>query len=188
MDNCPATREVELSATVGDPDVDTKVGFAWTVSAGLIRGTGQKVSWDLSSAPSGTYTANVEVSEGNGLIATDSTKVTIALCPDCITRESPCPVISVICPETAKSNQSMTFEAQILGGDPTVKVTYTWTVSAGKISAGQGSSVITVDVSDVTPGLVTATVSIGGHHPLCNTTASCTTRAAGGVGNPGSHP
>ena len=75
----------------------------------------------------------------------------------------------------------MTFQALVQGGLPTVdEITYTSSVSAGKISAGQGTSTITVDVSDVTRETVTATVSIGGHHPACPNNASCTTRTAGG--------
>ena len=71
----------------------------------------------------------------------------------------------VSCPENAKSNEAMTFQAHIYGGDPTIKVTYTWSVDAGKISSGQGTSMIIVDVSDVTRGSITVTVSIGGHDP-----------------------
>jgi hypothetical protein len=98
-----------------------------------------------------------------------------------VTREPPpCPTIVVSCPENAKPNQSMTFQANVYGGDPTEKTTYTWSVSAGKISGGQGTSTITIDVSDVTLESITATVSIGGHDPSCVNTASCTTRTAGG--------
>lgn len=180
-DNCSASREVELSASAGGPDVDSKLRFVWMVSAGRIRGEGQKVTWDLSGVADGTYTATVEVNDGSGLAANDSTKVSIAPCQNCETRESPCPVVMVSCPDSVKSNQSMTFEAHVYGGDPAVKVTYTWSVSEGKISGGQGSSVITVDVSGVTRGSITATVSIGGHHPACPTNASCTTQIAGGL-------
>ena len=188
LDNCSASREVELSASAGGPDVDAKLLYLWAVSAGRIRGEGRKVIWDLSDVADGTYTANVEVNDGTGLAANDSTKVTIALCRNCITRESPCPIIMVSCPENAKSNQSMTFQAHVYRADPTVKVTYTWSVSAGKISGGQGTSMITIDVSDVTRGSITATVSIGGHDPECVNTASCTTRTAGGVAKVGCQP
>ena len=181
LDNCSANRELELSASAGGPDVDATLLYVWPVSAGRIRGEGQKVIWDLSDAADGTYRANVEVTDSTGLTANDSTKVTIALCRSCITRESPCPTVMVSCPENADSNQSMTFQAHVYGGDPGVKVTYTWSVSAGKISGGQGTSMITIDVSDVTRGSITATVSIGGHDQACVNTASCTTRTAGGV-------
>jgi len=179
--DCSARREVELTASAGGPDVESKLQYIWVVSAGRIRGESQRVIWDLSDTAEGTYTANVEVRDGTGLTANDSTKVTVALCHSCITKESPCPTIAVSCPENAKSNQSMTFQAHVYGGDPAIKSTYTWSVSAGKISGGQGTSMITVDVSDVTSGSVTATVSVGGHEQGCSNTASCTTFTAGGV-------
>ena len=178
IDNCSDSREVELFASAGGPDVDAKLLYLWAVSAGRIRGEGQKVIWDLRDAADGTYTANVEVNDGTGHTANASTKVTIELCRSCITRESPCPTIAVSCPENANSNQSMTFQAHVYGGDPTVKVTYTWSVTAGKISGGQGTSTITVDVSDVPGGSMTATVSVGGLHPACVNAASCTTGIA----------
>ena len=158
LDNCSASRQVELSASAGGPDVDAKLLYLWAVSAGRIRGEGQKVIWDLSDVADGTYTANVEVNDGTGLTANASTKVTIALCRSCVTRESPCPTVSVSCPENAKSNQSMTFQAHVYGGDPAVKVTYTWSISAGKISGGQRTSTIRIDASDVTRRTITATV------------------------------
>jgi hypothetical protein len=109
MDSCSASREVELSASAGGPEVDTKLLYVWAVSAGRIRGEGQKVIWDLSDVAAGTYTATVEVHYAR-LAAVDSTEVTIAMCRNCITRESPCPTIMVSRPENAKSDQSMTFK------------------------------------------------------------------------------
>jgi len=65
----------------------------------------------------------------------------------------------------------MTFTAN-LGGS--ASVTYNWTVSAGTISSGQGSSSITVDTTGLPQNSnVTATVNIGGLDPSC----SCTTQA-----------
>jgi hypothetical protein len=46
---------VELSASIGGPDVDAKLRYVWVVSAGRIRGEGQKVNWDLSDAADGTH-------------------------------------------------------------------------------------------------------------------------------------
>ncbi len=106
MDNCSASREVELSASAGGPEVDATLRYAWAVSAGRIRGEGQKVIWDLSDVAAGTYTATVEVNDDTGLTAADSIRVTIALCRDCITRESSCPIILVSYSENAKSNQA----------------------------------------------------------------------------------
>jgi hypothetical protein len=53
--------------------------------------------------------------------------------------------------------------------------TYNWSVSAGTISSGQGTSVITVDTAGVGGQTVTATVELGGVDPACSRTASCTT-------------
>ena len=55
----------------GGPDVDAKLLFVWVVSAGRIRGEGQRVIWDLSDTAEGTYTANVEARDGTGLTAND---------------------------------------------------------------------------------------------------------------------
>lgn len=86
VDNCSASREVELSAGVNGPDA--KLLYVWSVSAGQIRGEGKTVIWDLSDAADGTYIAEVEVTTPMGHIVATSTKVTIALCRNCIKRES----------------------------------------------------------------------------------------------------
>lgn len=112
VDDCSAGHEVELSASVGGPDVDGKLLSAWAVSAGHLRGEGQKVIWDLRDVAQGTYTANVEVKDKK-LTAYALTKVTIARCRICEIRESPCPTIMVSCPDNAKSNQSTTFQADV---------------------------------------------------------------------------
>ena len=90
----------------------------------------------LSEVADGTYTATLEVHDPTGLAANASTQVTIALCPSCITRESPCPSVAVSCPEKAESDQPMTFQAHVYGGDPAVQVTY-MDNQRGKISDGQ---------------------------------------------------
>jgi hypothetical protein len=72
----------------------------------------------------------------------------------------------------------VTFAATVVGGDPEMKAAYTWTVSAGKIISGQGTSKIIVNVSDLAGQSITATVALEGAHPACTgTTASCTTSA-----------
>jgi hypothetical protein len=68
-----------------------------------------------------------------------------------------------------------TFTANFQQGTPTVSETYNWTVSAGTITSGQGTSSITVDTKGLGGQSITATVEIGGVDPSCNRTASCTT-------------
>src|SRR6266550_1015186 len=56
--SCPATinTTVGLTTTASDPDGDTLL-YTYTVTGGRITGEGISVSWDLSGAAPGTYTA-----------------------------------------------------------------------------------------------------------------------------------
>lgn len=170
--DCSTSREVSLSATTGDHDSD--LTFKWSVTAGRIRGNGPKVIWDLSGVAEGTYTASVEATDRDNLSANAATGVTISPCQSCVTLESPCPTIAVSCPATGLK-QALNFEAHVYGGDPDFKVTYSWTVSSGKIIRGQNTSTITVDASDSGNQAVTGKVTVGGTLPECFSTASCTT-------------
>jgi hypothetical protein len=69
----------------------------------------------------------------------------------------------------------VTFTAAFTQGTPVVTETYNWTVSAGTITAGQGTPSITVSAAGLAGQTITATVEIGGVDPTCNRTASCST-------------
>ena len=69
----------------------------------------------------------------------------------------------------------ITFTASLSGGAPDLAATYNWSVSAGTISSGQGTSSITVDTAGIGGQSVTATVDIGGVAANCTKSASCTT-------------
>jgi hypothetical protein len=163
-----ASRSVDLMANATDPDNDTLL-YTWSVTGGKLTGEGRTVSWDLSGAQPGTYTATVDVNDGNAHTANASTTVTIAECTGCV---PPCPTVSVSCPSDVDQGQPITFTASV-SGDMTV--TYNWSVSAGTISGGQGTSSITVDTAGLGGQTVTATVELGGLDPSCSRTASCTT-------------
>jgi hypothetical protein len=83
----------------------------------------------------------------------------------------------VVCPSGVESKQPTYFEANIAGGDVDARPTYKWSLSAGKIISGQGTSKIVVDVSDLAGKSLTATVRVGGYDPVCKVgiVASCTT-------------
>jgi len=66
----------EVSALATDPDGDTLL-YTYSTTGGRINGEGPKASWDLSSVASGTYTLTVEVDDGCGCIAYNSTNVTV---------------------------------------------------------------------------------------------------------------
>ena len=144
--------------------------YTWSVTGGTLTGEGRAVTWDLSAVNPGTYTASVEVNDGNTHTANASTTVTVANCTGCV---PPCPTVSVSCPSDVDQGSPITFTASVSSD---VSVTYNWSVSAGTISGGQGTSSITVDTAGLGGQTVTATVELGGLDPSCSRTASCTTQ------------
>jgi hypothetical protein len=173
--SCPtaATTSVGLTTTATDPDGDTLL-YTYSTTGGRISGEGGNVTWDLSGLAPGTYTASVEVDDGCGCLTSSSTSVTIAECSDC----KPvlvCPTVTVTCSDAVDDGTPATFTANFGQGTPSVSETYNWTVSAGTITSGQGTSSITVDTKGLGGQSVTATVDIGGVDPTCGHTASCTT-------------
>jgi len=99
--------------------------------------------------------------------------VTVAACTDCV---APCPQVAVSCPSDVEQGSPITFTASVTGGDPNVTGTYNWSVSAGTITSGQGTSTITVDTAGIGGQTVTASVDVGGYPPACATTSSCSTQ------------
>jgi hypothetical protein len=171
----PSGNEVTLTANATDVDNDQLL-YTWSVTGGRLSGEGRSVTWDLSGVANGTYTATVEVNDGNQHTVSSSATVTVADCTDCVKPPPPCPTVSVSCPSDVDAGQPITFTASVSGGDSAATYTYNWSVSAGTISSGQGTSTITVDTNGVAAQSVTATVSIGGADTACTgTTASCTT-------------
>jgi len=171
---CPSTTTVTLTADARDDNNDTLL-YTWSVTGGRLSGEGRSVSWDLSGVANGTYTATVEVDDGNMHKVSGSATVNVTDCPDCVTPPPPCPNITVSCPSDADLNSTVTFTANVSGGAPNMTPVYNWSVSAGTIASGQGTSTITVDTANLGGQSITATVSIGGVDPACTSTASCTT-------------
>jgi hypothetical protein len=87
---------------------------------------------------------------------------------------SECPTITVSCPDSGPEGAPVTYTANVSGGDPNVTPTFNWTVSAGTISSGQGTSTITVDTTGIGGQTMTATVDVGGYSRECATSNSCT--------------
>jgi hypothetical protein len=172
----PTDSNVKLSATATDPDGDTLL-YTYSTTGGRVSGDGPNATLDLTGVAPGTYTVTVEVDDGCGCIAFTSTTVTVERCR-CVARPTPppCPTVRVSCADTAKPGERITFTADVSAGDPNVTPTFNWTVSAGTISSGQGTSSITVDTTGLAGGsTVTATVDVGGYDRSCSTSSSCTT-------------
>ena len=162
---------VQLSANASDPDGDTLL-YTYSTTGGRITGDGANVSWDLTGVQPGTYTATVEVDDGCGCVAFSSTTVTVANPPaNCCA--PPCPTISISCPtDQVVAGTPATVSVNLTGGG-NFNATYTWTVSAGTITSGQGTPSITVDTTNAAGQTITATVDIGGLPPECDHTRSC---------------
>jgi hypothetical protein len=173
--NCTANAAtVALSAQASDPDGDTLL-YTWSTTGGRVTGDGPNATLDLTGAAPGTYTVTVEVDDGCGCVAFDSKTVTVNTCGCVQPTPPPCPTVSVSCPDTGTPGTPVTFTASVSGGDPNVTPTYNWTVSAGTITSGQGTSTITVDTTGLGGQTVTATVTVGGYPSSCSVSSSCST-------------
>jgi hypothetical protein len=79
-----------------------------------------------------------------------------------------CPKTTVSCPDSVHKGEALKFTAEIKGGDAQVTPTCNWSVSAGAIESGQGTSTIQVSTKDVEANsTVTATVELGGYSRDC---------------------
>jgi hypothetical protein len=152
----------------------TQLRYKWTVNGGRLRGDGPTPNWDLSGAQPGAYQAVVEVDDGRDLncVAFSSISVIVLDCPP----EQPqpvCPTVNISCPEPAKDDETITFSADISGGTPApgMSPSYNWTISAGRITSGQGTPRITVDTVGLAGQTLRATLDVIGFGTPCP--ASC---------------
>ena len=90
-------------------------------------------------------------------------------------KDPDCPTITVTCPEHPEPGKPLKFKANVVGGKPKFEISYNWTVDKGKITFGQGTSTIEVDLEGKDCQGVTATVELGDVDPECRRAASCTT-------------
>ena len=86
-----------------------------------------------------------------------------------------CPAVKVSCPDSVGVGADLTFTAEVSGGPSDITPTFNWTVSAGSIKSGQGTSTIVVDTTGTGGQTITATVDVGGFSRECSTSHSCTT-------------
>lgn len=78
-----------------------------------------------------------------------------------------CPRLTVNAPDNVNEGSSFFFAANVVGGDPTVTPAYNWSISAGTISNGQGTSTIEVTTNGLGTQTITATVEISGFDGRC---------------------
>jgi hypothetical protein len=85
-----------------------------------------------------------------------------------------CPQLVIACPlETVEQDTQLRFSAMVAGSDSNPALTYTWSLSAGKISEGQGTPSIIVDTTALGGRRITAKVLVGGLASECQSALSC---------------
>jgi hypothetical protein len=89
---------------------------------------------------------------------------------------TPCATVVVAGPSEVEPGMALVFNATISGPTHTTKPEFKWTVSAGTITSGQGTDVITVDTAGLGGQEVRATAELTGAPSGCKASASITTK------------
>ena len=92
-----------------------------------------------------------------------------------------CPRVRIYCPDVLRGADPLIFTADIVGGDDIAKLTFKWTVSAGTIVGGQGTTSILVDTTDLRQVRVKATLEIGGLPRSCDKRVTNATEVEGPI-------
>jgi hypothetical protein len=148
------------------------ISYRWTSNAGRIEGDGANVTWDLSALQPGYYKAYVDIDTGSGDDACQAFASTSVLVNRCPPAPPVCPNVGIECPDRVVVGEPLVFRSTVTGGTSSVRPIYNWIVTAGTITAGQGTDTITVDTTGLAGQSVTATLSMGGYNLDCS--ATCT--------------
>lgn len=155
---------VDVITSAIDPENDV-ITYSYTVTGGVIKGTGPKVQWDLRDAQPGTYTITAGVDDGCGICGkTKSQVVTVAEC-DAACGLVECPSIEMSGPIPLTLGAVADFTAHLMGGSQQ-SVTFMWTVANGEIVSGQGGPSIKVRIPrNLNNQTLVVTVKVGGTDP-----------------------
>ena len=163
--------QIKLNARANSPD-GNPIRYHWSTSAGRISGDGAAVIWDLSGLTPGYYKAFVDIQTGDNASECQAFSSTTVLITPCPPPRPVCPTVAITCPTNVVMDQPLVFSASVSGGTPNnVAPLYNWTVSAGTIIAGQGTSSIKVDTTGLGGETIRATLAMGGYTLDCS--ASC---------------
>jgi hypothetical protein len=78
-----------------------------------------------------------------------------------------CPSLQIKAPDVVEAGR--TGRVTLIVTDPGGSPTYTWTVSAGRIESGQGTTSIAVQTANLAGVSITATVELGNLPEVCVT-------------------
>jgi hypothetical protein len=162
--------QVRLNAQASSP-AGNPLRYRWSTDSGRISGDGSTVTWDLSGLAPGHYKAYVEVESGSiggECQAFSATNVLVSPCPPV---PPVCPNVAIVCPDNVAVDQPLTFSSNVASVSSGAQPIYNWTVSAGRILEGQGTSSIRVDTTGLAGQIVRTTLSLGGYTIDCS--ANC---------------
>lgn len=165
---CAATgTRITLEVDARDPE-DEELTYQYTVSNGVIEGSGSIVNWDLNGA-FGPQTATVEVTDRRGGRSSSVAQVRVVPCDSC---DPPRTVLEVICPTSVRESATALFEARI-SGDTFGNQIFLWRHSNGtRIPEGEGPK-LRIKATGFPGEVITATVRVLGLDPFSNSEASC---------------
>ena len=137
------SESTDNTATVADAGADAK--YTWTITGGEItsgQGTNQ-ITW--TAGTDSTALIGVTVENADGCSCTDSATVTVNAKPDC----------SITAPESVCSGSTDNAASVASAGEG---AKYTWTITGGEITAGQGTTQITWTAGETGSVLIGITV------------------------------
>jgi len=160
--------QVRLTAKAVSPH-GNPITYKWSTTAGVISGEGPVVTWNLAGLKPGYHKASLQAySTGSEGSCEAFSSVTVLVNP-CAVVQPVCPAIEIVCPTTIAIDQPLTFSSRYSGGVPAnVSPVYNWTVSAGRIIEGQGTSTIKVDTTGLAGQTVKAALSMDGYTLECS--------------------
>jgi hypothetical protein len=82
--------------------------------------------------------------------------------PAVLPTPTPCPKVTVAARDSVDAGDTLMFAAILKDFDPKDMPTFSWSVSGGTISTGQGTTSIKLDTSELGGQVITATVSVFG--------------------------
>jgi hypothetical protein len=165
--------QVTLTARITNVAPEDKPTFNWTVSSGkVISGQGTSTATIAAGETlDEEITVTVEVGGVSALTQQCNHKgeALIGFSEPC------CPTIFISCPtDLPIPGAPVPISVNISGvGVDKFNLKYKWQVSPGKIVGGQGTAVISVDITGIVGQSVVATVEIDGLPPECDRTESC---------------